>query len=444
MRPCRAICCCVLIGCVTIAAAAGCGQKPAVSGAPAGDAAARRVAVVQPVRKTIRRSITQPGQVEAFDEARLYAKVAGYVEQYMADIGDPVKRGQLLAQLTAPELKEDLQQKRALVAQAGADIEQAQAAVKVAETDSASAAAKLKEARVAVDRSDAEYDRWKSEFDRVTQLVSRSAITPKLAEETKAQMLAAAATRRGADAQIESARAVLTDSDAQIDKARADEVAMRARRVVAEADEARALAMLEYLKIEAPFDGTVSQRNADIGYFAQPADRAQTQPLFTVVRIDQMRVFVDLPEMDAALADVGDRAVVRVQSLADRDFAGKVTRTSWALDTTSRTLRTEVDVPNVDGTLRPGMYARVTIDLAERENALVVPASAIFTQDDRSWCAVIDAGKAVRHAVGIGIKSGNEVEIVSGLDDVQQVVLTGGASLSDGQAVEVLAPAAGN
>ena len=110
MRPCRAIIGCALACCVTIAGVAGCGQKPPTSNAVTSDAAPRRVEVAKPVRKTIRRSITQPGQVEAFDQARLYAKVAGYVEKYVADIGDPVKAwrqltGPALAEL--PELKED-------------------------------------------------------------------------------------------------------------------------------------------------------------------------------------------------------------------------------------------------------------------------------------------------------------------------------------------------
>ncbi len=413
-----------------------------------------RVTVAKPLRKTIRRKITQPGQIEPFDQARLFAKIPAYVETYRVDIGDTVKGprfddsgamiepGQLLAELSAPEVDQELQQKKALVAQAGADVEQAQAAIKVAEADAVSAQARLKESRAAVARVDAEYERWTSEYGRMVQLVSKLAVTQKLAEETKAQMLAADAARKEADAKIESSVAAVAGSVAQVEKARADEVAMRARRLVAEADEARAAAMVNYLRIEAPFDGTISQRNADVGYFAQAGGGNAGQPLFIVVRTDRVRVFVDLPEMDAPLADEGDRAVVRVQSLAGRDFAGSVARTSWALDPTTRSLHTEVDVPNAGGELRPGMYAQVTIDLAERENAVVVPGAAVVIQDNRPWCFVLEEGKAVRKPVVVGIKSADEVEIASGLSGDEWVIQDKGASLTDGQAVELVEPAA--
>ncbi len=414
----------VTVGMAAVAATAGCGKKgPAIPAAAPAEAPRPRVTVATPTRKTIRRAVTHPGQVEAFDQAKMYAKIPAFVERYLADIGDAVKgprfdengnlteRGQLLAELSAPELDQELQQKKALVAQAGADIEQAQAAIKVAQADEVSAGAQLKEAAAAVDRVDAEFQRWKSEYNRVVQLVSKSAVTQKLADETKAQMMAAAAARKEADAKIESAASAVAASKAQVEKKMADEVAIRARRQVAEADEARTSALLNYLRIEAPFDGTISERNADIGYFAQAGGGGQAQPLFTVVR---------------------------VQSLSGRDFPGEITRTAWALDPTSRTLHTEVDVPNPDGELRPGMYAQVTIDLAEAPNALTVPAGAVVAQDNGTWCFVVDQGKAKRKPVTVGLKSGAEVEIASGLDQRDLVIQAKGASLTDGQSVEIV------
>ena len=149
-----------------------------------------------------------------------------------------------------------------------------------------------------------------------------------------------------------------------------------------------------------------------------------------------MRVFVDVPEMDAPLVDVNDEAVVRVQSLEGESFSGRVTRTSWTLAPATRTLRTEVDLPNADGKLRPGMYAQVTIVLVEHENACVVPASAVVTEQDLSWCFVVEDGKAVRRVVTLGIKTGGVVEILAGLSNNELLVQDGIASLSDGQAVE--------
>ena len=309
--------------------------------------------------------------------------------------------------------------------------------MKVAQANALSAAAEMRQASAALERFEAEYDRWNSEYDRVVKLVSRSAVTQKLADETKAQMLAAAALRREAGAKIEAARAAVSSSAAQVEKAIADEAAIRVRRQVAEAQERRTAALVGYLRIEAPFDGVVA-RNVDVGDFVDASGNAK--PLFTVVRADPVRVFVDLPELDATLADVGDRAVVRVQALPGRDFVGAITRTSWALDNETRTLRTEVDVPNGDGALRPGMYAQVRIELAEQQDACVLPATALFSQDGRNWCVVVDQGKAERKEVVVGLKSEGEAEICSGLSGDDLVVRDRSAGIASGQEVEI-APA---
>ena len=115
------------------------------------------------------------------------------------------------------------------------------------------------------------------------------------------------------------------------------------------------------------------------------------------------------------------RQEVRVQSLEGESFSGSVTRTSWTLDPTTRTLRTEVDLPNAEGKLRPGMYAQITIILVEHEHACIVPASAVVSQEDRTWCFVVENGFALRKAVTLGIKSGAAVEILSGLRDDELV-----------------------
>jgi HlyD family secretion protein len=401
------------------------------------DPAPARVTAVRPQRKALRYSVKQPAQIEAFDQARLYAKVPAYVEKYLVDIGDKVERGQLLAELTAPELDQELEQKKALLAQANAQVEQAQAAIKVAQANYSRSQARITEATAGVDRTEAEYERWNSEYDRVVELVARQAVTKKLADETRAQMKAADAARQEATARIASAEAAMAASRAEVEKSVADEAVMRARRQVAEADEARAAAVARYLKIEAPFAGVVSERNADIGTFAQVGGANQAKPLFTVVRSDPVRVFIEVPEMDAPLVGAGDAAIVRVQSPSAREFPGTVTRTAWTLDVTTRTLHTEVDIPNPDGALRPGMYAQVTIDLAERKDAVTLPLASVVEQDAETWCFIVESGKVVRKPVRVGLKAGGEVEIESGLSGNELVVLGKGGQLKDGQPVEV-------
>jgi len=413
-----------------------------------------RVTTIKPQRKTLKRALTQPAQIDAFDIARLYAKIPAYVQAFHADIGDEVsgpkydqsgvlaRAGQLLAVLSAPEVLEEFNEKKALVAQAGAEVEQAQAAIKVAEADAVSNRARLKETLAAKERSAAEYERWASEYERVMQLVSRSAVTQKLADETRAQKLAADAARSEADARIESARSMVVAGEAQVEKARADEITVRARRDVAEAAQARAASLVDYLRIEAPFDGVVSERNVDTGFFAQAGggSQSQSQPLYVVVRTDRVRVFVDVPEMDAPLVDVGDRAVIRVQSLPGTEFPGDVTRTAWTLDPGTRTLHTEIDVPNSDKQLRPGMYAQVTIELAEAPDALVIPANATLA-DNRggATCFAVVDGKAARKPIQLGIRAGDEVQVLAGLEG-DEFLIVNPASTLDGQRVESGAP----
>ena len=207
----------------------------------------------------------------------------------------------------------------------------------------------MEQARAAVDRSEADYQRWESEYRRVAELAAQKTVTSKLADETKNQLQAADAARRDAAAQVEAALALAAESEAKVEQAEADEAAARARQKVAESDHARSLALAEYQRIEAPFDGTVSERNLDVGHFVQPATAAQGKPLFVIVQTDVVRVFVNVPEADAALVNSGDPVAIRAPALDDREFSGQVARTAGVLDAATRTLRTEIDVPNPRG-----------------------------------------------------------------------------------------------
>jgi RND family efflux transporter MFP subunit len=416
------------------------------------EAAVIRLATIQPQRKTIARTVRQPGQIEAFQQAPLYAKVPGYVRRYLVDIGDPVtgpyydksggllKRGQLLAELAIPELNEELAQKRAIVDQAKAEVVQARAAVKVARAALKPAEEQVEQAMANLERAEAEYAKWESEFNRVVKLAETKAINSKLVDEEREALKKSDAGRRDATSRKEAALAAIDEIEAAIEKAEADEAAALARQEVAEADATRVAAMAEYQRIEAPFDAIVSQRNVDVGHFVQPAEAAQARPLFTIVQTNVVRIFVDVPEADAPLVDRGDPAVLHVPALEKKEFPASVTRTAWALHTSTRTLRTEVDVPNESGELRPGMYAFATITLAESPDALVIPASAVRTENGESFCFSVANGKLVQKTIALGLKSGKEVEIASGLTGDDLVVEKATPELKNGQAAEVIPP----
>ena len=284
------------------------------------------------------------------------------------DIGDKVKKGQVLAELDVPEVEAELQQKRALVEQAEADRKQAEAAVRVAEAAVASAKAKGTEVQAGIRRTEADVARWQAEFGRIEQLVRESAVTRSLLDETRSKQSAAQAARDEVRAQVTSAEAAQVQAVAEADKARADVVSAAARVEVAKAEVRRVEAMVRYTKIEAPFDGVVTRRNFDTGHLTMPG--ASGDPLFVVARSDVVTVSVGVPEADAPLVGVGDAAEVRLQVLDGRTFEGKVTRTSWSLDPATRTLRAEIDLPNTDDALLPGLYAYATIIGEEHADAL--------------------------------------------------------------------------
>lgn len=436
---------------ILLLALVGCRQgadKNAADGPPR-----TRVATIHPEKKTLVRRTEQPGQIEAFEETPLVAKVAGYVRSVLVDIGDEVQgptfddegnvkeEGQILAELAIPELEEELKQKVSLVTQAAAEVRQAEAALKVAKANKVSFEAQVAEAEAALDRVEARYKRWNSEFVRLTALADSGSVSRKVADETESEFRAADAARKETHAKIRSATAQLGQSEASIEKAQADLDATEAKQHVAEADQERTAALLRYSHIRAPYDGKVSARNVHTGHFVQPAGSPAAKPLLVVVRTERVRIFVDVPEGDAALVTPGSEAKLRVAALSGGDFTGLVKRTAWVLNPTTRTLRTEIDVDNKEGKLRPGMYAYADLKVAEHKEALSLPKTAIMTQGNQHSCWTVEAGKVVRTSLTLSLRSGPDVEVLSGLLDDAEVIGINPAAFREGQEVEITKPA---
>jgi HlyD family secretion protein len=426
-------------------ATSGCNRRTTEAASPTvqSSAAVDRVVAGQPARKSLKLTTTQPGRIEAFEEAPLYPKLAGYVQDMLVDIGDSVRKDQLLIKLSIPEMLDEVTQMEALVAQADAEVSQSEAAIKAAEAAAAMAEAKITQAEAGVGRATGEYERWKAEHTRMTELAANGSVTQKLVDETLNQSRAADSARQEAAANVKSGEAALRAAQANVQKSQADLVAAGARREVAKANLARTKTMLAYAEIKAPFNGTITRRNVDTGHYVHPVTGGATKPLLIVAQTAKVRVFVDVPEMEAPLVDAGDKpdsAVVRIQSLGAKEVDGTVTRTSWSLDKSNRSLRVEIDLPNPDGTLRPGMYAKVDILLDQRKDVLTLPMTAIVREGGAVYCCVVKSGKIDRTPVELGLRSGGDVEIRSGLDADQVVVLARADSLQQGQSIEVITP----
>jgi multidrug efflux pump subunit AcrA (membrane-fusion protein) len=383
-------------------------HSPAVESA---EPEAPAVATTRPERHTLQRAVEQPGQIEGFERTDIVAKISGYVKKLYVDIGDHVTKDQVLADLRVPELEEELNLKEAAVGQAEAEVVQAQRTLTAAEANLARAGAQVQLARAGQTRAEASLVRWKSELNRTSTLVRTRALDDQSLDTTTDAYKSAEAAVAENSASILAAEAAQVESAAQRDKAAADVKVAESKLRVAKADRNRTAAMLDYATVRSPYTGVVTKRWVDTGAFLQPAASGAGQTLFQVVRTDPVRIFVDVPESAAAAVLPGMQARIRVQALAELDVIGRVTRTSWALDTLARTLHTQIDLPNSDGKLRPGMYATARL-VVEHRDLLTLPAAAVQTLDDQSFVMRLEDGKALRTPIKVGVRQGTRVQVL--------------------------------
>lgn len=402
-------------------------------------ASSPEVTVAKPERRVLTLSTTQPGRIEAFEKTPLFAKVAGYVEEVRIDIGDVVQKHDVLVRLAVPELLDELHEKEALVAQAEAEVRQADSQITASRAAAETAQARIAETDAGLIRANADVERWKSEYDRIKELATKGAITRKLEEETLNALLSAEAAVQETIARGRSARTSSHEAQAKIGTAEADKVAAEARHKVAIAVVDRVKTMLGYTEIRAPYTGMITRRTVDTGHFVQPVSGPQSTPLVELARTDTVRIFVDVPELEAAHVDAGDPAEVRVQAADAKVIRAAVTRTSGALLESNHSLHVEIDVPNTEGRLRSGMYATVTIQLADRPEGIVIPVSAVVRDGTATFCSVVRDGKIERRPVDLGLRSGGFVEVRSGLDENTPVVVKQPELFRDGQDVRIAA-----
>ena len=369
----------------------------------------------------------------------MHSKLSGYVATVHVDLGDKVEKGQVLLTLDVPELLVEKTQKQALVEQAQAEVQQARSAVEAATAGIATATAKVAQAQAGISRATADVTRWQAEAARIGELAASGAINKQLVDETAQKLAAAEAAQHEADAAVDSAKAAVAQAQADVDKAKSDVDAASAKERVALANSQQTETMLAYREIKAPFAGIITQREVDPGYFVLPAG-AHAAPLLVIARTDTIRVFAAIPEIEAGLVDVGDTAIVQVQSLKNAEIPGVVSRTAFAISDGSRSLETVIDLANPDGRLRPGMYATAKILLAERPDALVLPAAAVVRKDGGAFCFLVAERKVKQTPIQLGIKVGDDWEIASELPEDAIIALNKAATLKDGQPVDPAPP----
>ena len=328
--------------------------------------------------------VTLPATTLAFAQANMFARASGYIDKRNVDIGDHVKEGQLLAQITAPELDHQIAQAEATLGQTQATLRQNQANADLANVT----------------------------WQRDKPLVDKGWVTLQQGDVDRLGLQAQQATVGVAQSNIAAQQAQLSVLRQQKD----------------------------YQSVVAPFDGVITQRNIDVGSLVQ-ADATSGTFMFTIMQSNVIRTQVYVPQDQAFGLDPGVEAVVRVPEIPGRAFPGKVTRIADALQPGTRTLLTEIDVPNPDEALSPGVYCTVELHIPRKVPSLIVPADAIIFNADGLHVAVLESGTAHFRKVTVTRDFGTSVEVSDGVKAGDHVILNPPVDLADGSKVQVRADA---
>jgi HlyD family secretion protein len=401
-------------------------------GAPTG-----RVKTIRPAREHLKRTTTQTAHVEPYERADLFARVAGYLQKVHVDIGDRVKKDQVLAELWVPETEQERVQKQALVEKGQAEVGQAEAARKAGEAMVGAADAKVLEVSSLVAKYEADVTYHKGEHERYLQLFKERALQKDVVDRELNQLRAAEASLTAAKATVTTIEANRKVEQAKLLQAQADVASSQARLKVAQADLEQAAILLRYSKITAPYNGVITQRLVHPGWFIQSGATGKADPLLSIARVDRMRIVTEIPESDSAWIKVGQLATLQVDAARGRRFPGKVARLADALDKKSRTMLVEVELDTPTDLLRPGMYGSVTIILADYPNALLLPTSALLAGADKPSVMLVRDGKAHQQEIGVGYNDGARIQVTRGLKGDEPVITDGKNTVRDGQVVEI-------
>jgi RND family efflux transporter MFP subunit len=339
-----------------------------------------RIDVVTPVVLTSDHALTLPGSVKPLEETVIYSRADGYVRKWLVDIGDKVTEGQLLAELDTPELDQQLVQARAQLAQAEAGVAQAMA----------------------------NRDFSKSNLERYKRLAADTLASQQDLDQKQAQ------------AQVDEASVAVAQANSGSQRANID----------------RLQQLKAFARVTAPFAGRVTARMVDRGALVTAGS---STPMFKIAATDPVRVFINVPQDVAPSVRNDAPASVTVREYPSRVFDGKVSRAAGALDPITRTMSTEVRIPNGDDALLAGMYAEVALTLATPHKVFELPVTALMNDAKGLRVAIVGDDDTVRFVkVVVERDTGATVQISTGLDGSERVVKLANAAITEGTEVEVV------
>lgn len=383
------------------------------------------------------RQLSLPGNVEAVEATGIYARRDGYIHARYADIGDTVKADQLLAEIETPEVDETAKEAKAAVLTNTAAKSQAQASLEKAKADLDTAQSLLSQAQANLLERKSNEELAAKSFQRWNALVKQGAVSTQDADEKDTNYKSAQAATKAAEDGVKSAESQVTAAKAFVRAQSANIAASDANIQAAVARQRMTASEQGFQKVVAPFAGVITERNIDRGSLISSGSDNSKTTLYRLARIDEVKVFIDVPEYASTGIHIGQSVAVTIKEFPGKVFTGKVARTSVALNASARTLRTEIHVANKDMRLVPGMYADVNFSVARTANILLIPANALVSGAQGPQVVVVSGQSVKYHSVGIGDDLGQQVEVKSGLTAADTIVVNPSDSLRDGTQVKV-------
>jgi len=339
------------------------------------------VRVIKPRQSPPVSAVTLPGDVQAMEEITIYPRASGYIKRWLVDIGDEVQEGQLLAEIDIPEVKAQLEQTKAALGESRASLERARATVNLAAITT----------------------------NRLRPLVAKKTVAQQELDDAENSLAVAEATVRLGEATIEANVANVHHIEE----------------------------LLSFSVINSPFAGTVTARHVDTGKLVTSGN-GTGQALFQIARTNPVRVFINVPQIYAPGVMKDLQAQITSREQPGRVFEGSVTRTARAIDPITRTLLTEVQVPNDDHALLTGSYVQVKMDVERVNPPLLIPASSLVFNASGTRVAIVNTqGKVEFRSIEVAGDFGSEIGVTNGLSSDDQVVINPGDRLSDGVEVQV-------
>ncbi|HEY7140080.1 MAG TPA: efflux RND transporter periplasmic adaptor subunit [Methylomirabilota bacterium] len=386
-----------------------------------------QVGVVKPERRALDVTLSFTGDVLPNRQTPIFAKTSGYIRAIHVERGQFVKSGELLVEIEPTEMENALDQSRAALATAVASLQ-------VARSNLESTKANLLNQQALLARAQAVLANDQRQAERLNELFAKGLVAAQERDNARTTYEASQAAVSAQQAQVEAARVQIATTDSQVRLAEAQVEQQRSAQRMAQM-------RLDDTRILAPFSGYISQRNLDVGAAVSNQAAATSNAsigIVTLQEINPVKVQLEVPERDVARVGVGNTVRLTSDAYPGRQFSGKVARIVHALDPRTRTMGLEVDIPNPDDLLKPGMYARVDLLIEVRPDALLVPLEALTGGEGRPTVMIVREGKVALMPVELGPTDGPVVQVTKGLSPDTEVILQGKDLVREGMAVRAV------